>query len=121
MVPPCFEKVHYRVMKDPILVSKAQITELERLLAQRIAPRGTPGKSCEPDTAGKPRAGREGEAVDLNRPLMQFHKLHRKVFCECKDWKSKFTEDRRWCRRNIYNRFYFQPYGFPNVGFEIEP
>lgn len=81
-VPPCFNKVHWRVMKDPILVHPRQIREIERLLAQRIAPLGTTN-SCQNDTAGKPREGREGEAADYNRPLQNFHKLHRKVICEC--------------------------------------
>jgi len=118
-VPPCYDQVHYRVMKDPILVNPAQITELERLLAQRRAPR-TASNGCQVDTAGRTRPGHStNDVVDVNRPLQSFHKLHRKVFCECKNWKSKFTEDRQWCRRNMYNRFYFHPYNFGSVGFEV--
>jgi Eukaryotic-type carbonic anhydrase len=113
--PPCSETVHWRIMKDPIQVHPDQIKELERLLAWRIAPKGSTFKECQRDTAGKDRPGREGNAVDLNRPIQSTKPLHRMVFCECQDWRSKFEEDRRWCRRGVKTRLYEVPYGFSEV------
>ena len=111
-IPPCTEVVHWRVMKDPIRVHPDQIKELERLLAWRVAPSGSKFKECEPDTAGIMRPGQDGNAVDLNRPLQSLHKLHRMVFCECQDWRSKFIEDNQWCRKGTNTRLYETPYGF---------
>ena len=110
--PPCSEVAHWRVLKDPIRVHPDQIKELERLLARRISPKGSMFKECQNDSAGKLRPGRQGDAVDLNRPLQSLHTLHRMVFCECKDWKSNFDEDIQWCRKDINTRLYDAPYGY---------
>lgn len=117
MVPPCFETVHYRIMKDPILIHPDQLAELERLLAWRIGPKGSGKNECELDTAGRERPGSNGNAVDLNRPLQSYHNIHRKVFCECIDWKSKFQEDKDWCELDADTRHYLHPYNFPSDGF----
>jgi hypothetical protein len=118
--PPCWDSdgygVHWRVMKDPIRVAPHQMRELERLIAARRNP------SCQSDTAGAPRAGRPiQDAVDVNRPLQSYHKLHRKVFCECKDWPSKFPQEREWCRNwrtdSPEDRLYDNPYNWPTDGF----
>ena len=113
-VPPCFDTVHWRIMKDPIRVPPHQIKELERLIAWRR------NDNCEKDTAGHPRPG-TSDAVDVNRPLQSFHTLHRKVFCECKDWPSKFQGDRDWCRnwrnREPEMRMYDRPYNWQQAGF----
>jgi len=116
MVPPCFETVHYRVMKDPILINPIQLAELERLLAWRISPKGSGYRECENDTAGRPRADSNGNAVDLNRPLQEYSNIHRKVFCECSDWVSKFQEDKNWCLLDKNQRFFNQPYNFDSGG-----
>ncbi len=116
MVPPCFETVHYRVMKDPILINPIQLAELERLLAWRISPRGSGSGECENDTAGRPRDGGNGTAVDLNRPLQDYSNIHRKVFCECNDWVSKFQEDKDWCLMEQNQRWYDEPYNFDSGG-----
>jgi hypothetical protein len=113
-VPPCYDTAHWRILKDPIRVAPHQMRELERLTAWRI------GDNCEADTAGKPREGNP-DAVDVARPLQSYHKLHRKVFCECQDWPSKFPLDRTWCR-NWKNRppewrLFDQPYNWPSDGF----
>jgi hypothetical protein len=117
MVPPCFETVNYRVMKDPIRIHPDQLVELERLLAWRIAPKGSEFNECERDTAGRERPGSNGDAVDLNRPLQSYHNIHRKVFCECGDWLSKFQEDRDWCDLDQQTRWYEHPYNFDSSGF----
>ena len=109
--PPCSDIIHWRVMKDPILVNPMQIKELERLLARRVAPKGSKFKECQVDTAGKLRSGRGGDAVDLNRPLQSNHANHRMVFCECQDWRSKWPEDQKWCRKGN-DKWYNSPYGF---------
>jgi hypothetical protein len=116
MVPPCFETVHYRVMKDAIRINPRQLAELERLLAWRIAPKGSAFKQCQNDTAGRPRAGSNGNAVDLNRPLQKYSNVHRKVFCECRDWRSKFQEDRDWCTLDQNKRWYTMPYNYESGG-----
>jgi hypothetical protein len=115
-VPPCKDQVHWRVMKDPIPVAQRQIDELQRLMGERIAPAGSRHNECDPDHAGKLREGTTNK-FDFARPVQSFHKLHRKVFCECKDWKSKFPEDRGWCDRNIFDRFYNHPYNFDAADF----
>jgi len=111
-VPPCKDQVHWRVMKDPIPVARRQIAELERLMAERIAPENSRFNECEPDNAGTVRPDTNGTKFDFARPTQEFHKVHRKVFCECKNWKSKFQEDKDWCERDIINRFYQHPYNF---------
>jgi len=115
-VPPCYETAHWRVLKDPIRVAPHQMRELERLMAWRL------GDECTVDTAGKPREGNP-DAVDVNRPLQSYHKLHRKVFCECKDWPSKFPQDREWCRnwknRDPELRLFDRPYNFRSDGFDF--
>jgi hypothetical protein len=116
VVPPCFDTVHWRILKDPIRVAPHQMRELERITAWKL------DDNCQADTAGKPREGTT-DAVDVNRPLQSFHKLHRKVFCECKDWPSKFQGDREWCRnwknRDPEQRFYQNPYNWPSDGFDF--
>lgn len=119
-VPPCKDQVHWRIMKDPIRVARRQIEELERLQMERIAPEGSRFRECKTDHAGARRRDVNGTRVegkyDFARPVQAYHKLHRKVFCECKDWKSKFPADRAWCNRNIFNRFYEFPYNFDSGG-----
>jgi Eukaryotic-type carbonic anhydrase len=117
MVPPCFETVHYRIMKDPITIHPDQLAELERLLAWRIAPKGSENNECERDTAGRERPGSNGEQVDLNRPLQSYSNRHKKVFCECKDWDSYFLEDQAWCELDALVRTYEHPYNFYSDGF----
>jgi len=116
MVPPCWEVVHWRVMKDPIQVHERQIKELNRLLAWRISPSGS--NQCEPETAGD--VSSDGQTVDLSRRTQYYHTQHRKVFCECKDWPSKFEGDRKWCENwksdPGYIRFYQTPYSFDTNG-----
>eukprot|EP00543_Licmophora_paradoxa_P002179 CAMPEP_0202446566 /NCGR_PEP_ID=MMETSP1360-20130828/5081_1 /ASSEMBLY_ACC=CAM_ASM_000848 /TAXON_ID=515479 /ORGANISM="Licmophora paradoxa, Strain CCMP2313" /LENGTH=661 /DNA_ID=CAMNT_0049063119 /DNA_START=209 /DNA_END=2194 /DNA_ORIENTATION=+ len=119
VVPPCYETVHWRIMKDPIRIHPDQLKELERLLAWRISPKGSQFNECQRDTAGRERPDSNGDAVDLNRPIQQYSPIHRKTFCECKDWDSKFIEDRQWCESGDYEyRLYQHPYNFESKGFE---
>ena len=112
MVPPCFETVHYRILKDPLRIHPDQLAEVERLLAWRIAPKGSKFNECQRDSAGRERQGTNGNAVDLNRPLQGYSNIHRKVFCECNDWISKWKEDREWCKLDRLTRFYERPYNY---------
>ena len=116
-VPPCYETAHWRVFKDPIRVASHQMRELERLIAWRL------DDSCNKDTAGRPREDGNPDAVDVNRPLQKYHNLHRKVFCECQDWPSKFPADRTWCRnwknRPPEQRLIDRPYNFRSNGFDF--
>jgi carbonic anhydrase len=123
-IPPCYgsffpgtnrkQTNHWRVMKDPILVGKRQIAEMNRLLRERIAPPDDPIAACKRDTAAIVRKGK----VSTARPLQDTHKVHFKVFCECQDWKSKFVEDQQWCKiKNQLERYYGHPYNFESDGF----
>ena len=123
-IPPCYgnfqessrqETNHWRVMKDPIRIHPRQLKEMQRLLRERIAPRNDPINPCQPDTAA--RVTSDGQ-VEAARPTQYWHPAHFKTFCECKDWRSKWPEDRDWCEINdIYQRFYEQPYNFRTNGF----
>jgi len=56
-----------------------------------------------------------GRIVTVNnaRPLQAWSKAHFKTFCECKNWESKFPEDRNWCKiQDEQERFYDKPYNF---------
>lgn len=114
-VPPCYDTAHWRVFKDPIRVAPHQMRELERLIAWRT------GDNCQRDTAGK--GTDDPNVVDVARPLQSTHRLHRKVFCECKDWPSKFPEDRQWCRKwqetPPEQRLFENPYNWPSNGFDF--
>lgn len=89
--------------------------ELERLIRERIAPINDAVNPCQPDTAAKVS---EDGRVNTARPLMYTNATaHVKTFCECKDWESKWPEDREWCRiRDINERFYDKPYNFDTDG-----
>lgn len=123
-IPPCYGNFdsssrsgtnHWRVLKDPIRIHPRQLAEMKRLLAERIAPRDAPTMACQRDTAAKVRSNGTVEAA---RPLQYTHPAHFKVFCECKDWPSKWPEDREWCRiKDVNERFYTQPYNFESSGF----
>mmetsp|Transcript_3904 Transcript_3904/g.6921 ORF Transcript_3904/g.6921 Transcript_3904/m.6921 type:complete len:439 (-) Transcript_3904:46-1362(-) len=106
---------HWRVLKDPIRIHPRQLFELERLIRERIAPPDDPVNPCQPDTAADVDSNGK---VNTARPLM-YHspRAHAKTFCECKDWESKWPEDRAWCEmQDINERFYEQPYNFESDG-----
>ena len=125
-IPPCYGNFiqnsrngtnHWRVMKDPIRIHTRQLKELRRLTAERIAPVNSTVNACRPDTAAKVTRDPmdSSNILDVNnaRPLQSWAKPHFKTFCECKDWPSKWPEDRRWCEiEDISERFYFRPYNF---------
>jgi carbonic anhydrase len=125
-IPPCYGNFigesrvgtnHWRVMKDPIRIHSRQLRELQRLSAERIAPIGSTVNACQSDTAAKVTRDPldPTKIVDVNnaRPLMSWAKPHFKTFCECKDWESKWPEDRNWCAiEDINERFYDKPYNY---------
>jgi hypothetical protein len=122
-IPPCYGEFdpssrsgtnHWRMMKDPIRIHPRQLEEMKRLIRERIAPPDDPIMACQPDTAAKI----EGNDVNTARPLQYEDDVHFTVFCECKDWPSKWPEDRAWCRTEDPNvRFYDTPYNFRSNGF----
>jgi carbonic anhydrase len=126
-IPPCYGNfdpdsrkgtLHWRVMKDPVRIHPRQLTEMKRLIAERVAPPNDPVMACQPDTAAKVSTDGRAHDVDTARPLQYFHPIHFKVFCECKDWPSKWPEDREWCDiEDINERFYTTPYNFQTNGF----
>mmetsp|Transcript_260 Transcript_260/g.575 ORF Transcript_260/g.575 Transcript_260/m.575 type:complete len:592 (-) Transcript_260:193-1968(-) len=125
-IPPCYGDFdpssrrgtnHWRVMKDPIRIHPRQLTELRRLIAERIAPSDDPVMACQPDTAAKVTRdpANPDNILDVNtaRPLQSWDRVHYKTFCECKDWGSKWPEDRKWCKIDDMNeRFYEKRYNF---------
>lgn len=123
-VPPCYgrwfggndrrQTNHWRVMKDPIRVSRRQIFEMHRLLRERIAPIDDSSKACLPDTAAKILPD---SRVSVARPIQSTRGVHFKVFCECDDWTSKWEEDQKWCALNKLDRLYRQPYNFETKEF----
>jgi hypothetical protein len=123
-IPPCYGPYtsdsrtntnHWRVLKDPIRVHPRQITEMERLIGNRIAgPTEDSEFACQPDTAAKV----ETNKVSTNRPVQEYNRRHFKTFCECKDWPSKWPDDRAWCDIPTFQeRFYDQPYNYVTTGF----
>jgi hypothetical protein len=125
-VPPCYgrwfqgndrrQTNHWRIMKDPVRVSRRQVTELNRLLRQRIAPKSDPLRSCQRDTAGKPDPSNPTR-ISVARPLQSLRSTHFETFCECTDWKSKFKEDQAWCQLDQMTRLFDHPYNFETNGF----
>lgn len=125
-IPPCYGDFdgasrkgtnHWRVMKDPIRIHPRQLVELRRLIAERIAPIDDPVMACAPDTAAKvtrdPNNSKNYLEVNTARPLQSWDRVHFKTFCECKDWRSKWPEDRKWCQiDNMNERFYDKKYNF---------
>lgn len=109
IVPPCWEDVHWRVLMQPIVVHERQIKELNRLLAWRRNPR-----TCRVETAGV--LSPDGDRVSLSREVNYYESPHRMVFCECKNWPSKFEADQEWCRNwredVNHDRFFKRPYNF---------
>jgi hypothetical protein len=100
--PPCFNTVHWRILKDAIRVSPKQINRLERLLARRLNP-----ETCQRESAGKPRQGND-KLRDVARPLQTKTNWHRLIFCECGDWESRRAADQDYCRlpaeqRGVHN------------------
>ena len=125
-IPPCHGRFqagqsrantnNWRVMKDPIRISKRQLLELHRLLRERIAPIDDPIAQCQPDTAGL--VDTETGLINVARPLQQNSKPHYTVFCECVNWVSQWTEDQNWCSEpDQLTRFYEKPYNFESQGF----
>ena len=108
--------------KDPIRIHPRQLAEIRRLVADRIAPIDDPVNPCQPDTAAKvTRDPETNKVLDVQaaRPLQDFSDQHFKTFCECKDWPSKWPEDREWClMEDIRERFYVHPYNFDSDSFE---
>jgi len=125
-VPPCYgqwfagndrrQTNHWRVMKDPLRISRRQLNELHRLLKERIAPINDPIRPCQADTAAKEHPD-DANKVWVARPLQSTRPVHFKTFCECQDWGSKWPEDREWCRMELMERLYDHPYNFESQGF----
>jgi hypothetical protein len=111
MHPPTTNPYLKRVLKDPIRIHPRQLRELKRLIAQRIAPPDDLVAPCQFDTAAK--VDSDG-GVSVARPLQYyFDGAHVKTFCECKDWISKWPEDRNWCKiQDTAERLFDKPYNW---------
>ncbi|KAG7343367.1 Eukaryotic-type carbonic anhydrase [Nitzschia inconspicua] len=124
-IPPCYGNHidnsrsgtnHWRVMKDPIRIHPRQLKELKRLIGERISPKGSLVDECMVDTAAKVTRDSETQEIiniEAARPLQEWNNVHFKTFCECKNWESKWPEDRQWCLiGDISERFFDKPYNF---------
>lgn len=90
--PPCFEGVHWRIVKDPIKVNPSQLRRLHALIKNRLNP-----DTCEFDTAAAPKFEGASNKIRANRPLQMRSPRHRAVYCECIDWESKSEQDLAYC------------------------
>lgn len=113
LVPPCFETVHWRVLKDPIKVSPQQIIDIESLLANRVDP-----NTCKKYTAGKPIGS---NAVDVNRPIQTNSGGHKLVFCECINWMSRSKDDQAWCNLTYNERLDLESSQSPSLEPSLDP
>lgn len=101
--PPCFEGVHWRVLKDPIKVAPSQLRSLEKLLYNRIDP-----VTCQRYTAGTRRfPNRDPERLAYNRPLQTVTDEHKLMYCECADFKSRAENDLAYCNLTMAERGVF--------------
>lgn len=112
--PPCFEGVHWRVLKDAIKVAPSQLRALEKLLANRLDP-----VTCERYTAGRRRfPNRDPERLAVNRPLQTVTEKHNLVYCECADFVSRAENDQAYCKLNMTERGVFN---FTNITNSTRP
>jgi len=74
--PPCTEAVRWRVMIDPLPISKSQLHRLEMLVAKYVDQ-----ARCKLGTWGKPRSTNSCK-VDVNRPVQYLSKKHEVEDCE---------------------------------------
>lgn len=93
--PPCFEGVHWRVLRKPVKVSPGQLRKLHNLLNNRINP-----ETCKKETAGKPKEP-GSKQVMVNRPIQKTTRKHKLVYCDCDNWKSKSKEDEDYCKNTF--------------------
>jgi hypothetical protein len=101
--PPCFEGVHWRVLKDPIKVAPSQLRSIERLMANRIDP-----VTCKSSTAGTRRfPNRDPRRLAYNRPLQTVTEEHKLMYCECIDFVSRAENDLAYCKLNMTQRGVF--------------
>ena len=123
-IPPCYgprkqgsrgNTTHWRVMKDPIRVHPRQIGEMARLIKDRIATIDDHEEfRCKPDTAANVTS--DGH-VSVSRPLQNYSRPHVMTFCECKNWPSKWPDDRKWCKiQNEQERLDSHAYNFQTNG-----
>ena len=76
--PPCSEKVEWRIMEDPLVISLSQMHRLEMLTAMYID-----YPTCQLATWGKPRDDATCK-VDVNRPVQYLSHDHEMKDCQRK-------------------------------------
>jgi len=94
--PPCFEGVHWRVLRHPVRISPGQLNKLQKMMGKdRLNP-----ETCRYETAGKKLSG--SEKYLFNRPIQTTSRRHKLVYCDCDNWKSKSEMDQFYCdNRNL--------------------
>ena len=83
--PPCTEKVDWRVMINPIIVSPNQLHRLEMLTAMHLE-----YPKCQLVTWGRPR-GNNTCKVDVNRPIQYLSEDHDMRDCEDEHDRGKWS------------------------------
>lgn len=114
LVPPCYEAVHWRVLREPIRVAPSQISALEGLIANRVDP-----VTCEAFTAGRPRSRRSWR-VSVDRPTQTTTDAHHLVYCECVDWRSPKEKDVEYCALSMEERGVFNRTGVFNLTGDLQ-
>jgi hypothetical protein len=102
--PPCLEDltVEWRVMKEPIKISRAQFDRLDKIFYQRLNP-----TTCVRESAGRPRAGSTYKK-DYNRPIQTTTEMHDLTYCECVDFSSGYPKDKTYCAKSMADRGVFR-------------
>jgi len=76
-VPPCSERIWYRIMRKPLVISRSQLSRIQDLIAKHL------DENCELGTVGK-RLSDGTCHVDVSRPLQFTHAVHHVT--DCTEW-----------------------------------
>jgi hypothetical protein len=76
-VPPCSERVWYRIMRQPLKISKDQLRRTNDAIARHLS------EDCELGTVGRELGGDQCH-VDVARPLQFTHIVHHVT--DCVEW-----------------------------------
>ena len=101
--PPCLEDLtaEWRVMKEPIKMSRDQFDRLDAILYQRLNP-----STCVRESSGRLRKGSTYKR-DFNRPIQTTTDMHNVTYCECIDFSSGYPKDLTYCAKSMNERGVF--------------
>jgi hypothetical protein len=82
-VPPCAEKVWYRILRQPLIISRGQLRRINDLIARHLECASGSGCNCELATVGR-RKSLNTCHVEVNRPLQYTDDVHHVT--DCIEW-----------------------------------